>query len=337
MKYAILLYPGHNRVYYETSKKLSISELSLLGNLVKVRDILQEDIAGVGYLTFKTAEALTSPQVKSLYRLSFAYAVFQVDTDGRFVPVEKTEQGYFGDGLSSILKYTGKTNELFTRMMINAAVLSSAFSGERIKLLDPIAGKGTTLFEALIAGYDATGIEIAPTVTIEAVQYFKKYLETEKYKHTYESERLSGANRSFTSVVHRFDFAKDKEAYKENKQHLTFVAGDSTFADQYFKKESFHVIVGDLPYGVQHGSVTNEKQSTKTRNPSELLAAALPAWRKVLKSGGILVLAWNVFLLPAEKMNGILENAGFNVLDKGDFQHRVDQAIKRDIVIARKN
>ena len=53
--------------------------------------------------------------------------------------------------------------------MINVALLSSDFYNTKdINLLDPVAGKGTTLFESLIAGYNIYGIEINPNVVHEA-------------------------------------------------------------------------------------------------------------------------------------------------------------------------
>lgn len=43
-------------------------------------------------------------------------------------------------------------------MMINVALLSSDFNyNDRIQLLDPIAGKGTTLFEGAVYGFDTYG------------------------------------------------------------------------------------------------------------------------------------------------------------------------------------
>ena len=45
--------------------------------------------------------------------------------------------------------------------MINVAVFScTAAKADRITLLDPVAGKGTTLFEGLTMGFDCCGIEI---------------------------------------------------------------------------------------------------------------------------------------------------------------------------------
>jgi tRNA G10 N-methylase Trm11 len=257
------------------------------------------------------------------------------------MPIEKNNFNYFNTDISSILKYTGKTNEIFTRMMINVALFSSDFYNEaNIKLLDPIAGKGTTLFEGLICGYDVYGIEIGDKTVSEAYQYIKKYLETEKYKHNTKIEKISGENKSFTSSRYIIETAKSKEDFKqENFKTIELIAGNSVYANKYYKKNSFHIIVGDLPYGVQHGNVTNEKQSSLTRNPKELLMSCLPGWRDILMPGGTIVLAWNKFVLSKEEMNSVFEQNKFSVLQNDDynnFEHRVDQAIKRDIIVAKR-
>lgn len=336
-KYAILANPGHSRVYFEASMRLSLAELEIC-----VKGLCHsfgvDTIGGVPYFTLETDGEFP---IDIISRLSFAYAVFELlEYEGKtyLQPVEKTACEFFNQSVSNILKYPGKTNELFTRLMINVAVGSGYFeqSNGRLALLDPVCGKGTTLFEGLVCGHNVYGIEIGPNVVHEAAVYFKKYLETEKYKHSFVNERLSGENKSFTSKVYKYELSKDKNAPKLN---LTLVAGNSKYADNYFRKGSMDIIVGDLPYGVAHGNVTNEKQSSLTRNPSELLSACLPSWCAVLKKGGIIVLAWNKFVLTREALEKILSDNGFavfsgNPYDK--FEHMVDRAIKRDIIVAEK-
>ena len=343
MQYAILANPGHNRVYFSASQQLSLGELALAGARFQAgfHSPAVEEIGGVPYYTFATDTALTEADYAILSRLSFCYAMFACKGEG-LIPINKTGPRFFEAGLSTILKYSGKTNELFTRALLNVALYASDFYGaEEIHLLDPVAGKGTTLFEGLQLGYKVSGIEIGGKAVQEATAYFKRYLQTEKYKHSYKKERLSGANKSFRSTIHQFTFAPDKDAFKDSKQSgaLTMVEGDSRYADQMFAKSSFHIIAGDLPYGVAHGNVTNEKQTSLTRNPSELLAACLPAWRRVLKSGGALALAWNSLVLSRADMEKILAEHGLVVQNQppyDQFAHQVDNSIRRDIVVGQK-
>jgi hypothetical protein len=329
------------------------------------------NIAGLDYLAFTTGIELSPADVEIIVNLSFCFAPFEIVTirDEKYLkPVDGTRRSFIDGSVSSILKYTGKTNEIFTRMMINVALYSldadAAASGEGksdgadsvavtkpdtgmatgaggpgvLKLLDPVAGKGTTLYEGLTRGFDVYGIEIGDRIFAEASVYLKKFLETEKYKHNAEVRKISGANKSFTSTRHTFEIARSREDQKANGVRICeFISGNSANAGTYYKRNFFDMIVGDLPYGVQHGNVTNQKQSSLTRNPSELLAACLPAWIGALRQGGTIVLAWNTNVLPRAGFEKILRENGLSVMDgpayRG-FGHRVDQSIVRDIIAA---
>lgn len=344
--YAILANPGHNRVYFESSKKLSLAELEIACRRFsnECTGFSLTEIEGILYFTFNVEKPLSSDDIAWLSRLSFTYAIFELRKNNpeiSLVPVRKISSYYFSDDLSTILKYTGKTNEIFTRLMLNVAVLTSDFyNAKDIASLDPVAGKGTTLFESLIAGYNSYGIEISSKVVHEASVYFKKYLETGKYKHSFKKEKFSGEAKSFSSEFYKFEFAKTKEDLKSNQLlQLCMVAGDSKYSNRFFRKGMFHIIVGDLPYGVQHANVTSQNQSSFTRSPKELLLACLPSWVDSLKSGGVIVLAWNRFVLKREQMEEIFAKYSLVVMNESpynQFEHRVDQAINRDILVARK-
>ncbi|MDL2232688.1 hypothetical protein LJC63_03810 [Ruminococcaceae bacterium OttesenSCG-928-L11] len=344
-KYGILANPGHNRVYFDASRAMASSELAILaeGLGLPVAEPREERIGGVPYLTFQTDADASVRQRDALWRASFAYAIFEVREAGGetlLKPLEKPPEPPLGTGLSTILKYTGKTNELFTRMLIQIGRCSCRWQeDERLYLLDPVAGKGTTLFEGLMAGLDVAGIEIGGKAVQESCGYFRKYLETMRFKHTVTKESMSGERKQFRARINRFAVAPDKESFKDDRRRQTFVLAEanSQYADKLFPKNTFHLLVGDLPYGVAHGNVSNEKQSSLTRNPSELLAACLPAWRAVMKPGATLVLAWNSYVLSREDMRAILEQHGLTVLRGGPydgFEHMVDRSIRRDVVVA---
>jgi len=344
MKYAILYNPGHNRVYFDTSLRLSAAEFAVAAPKLSVEcgEITRQNICGIDYLTFQTEGELKLSDIKIISGLSFVYALFKIEAIGGetyFKPVQRVDGAFVDESIGSILKYTGKTNELFTRMLINVACYSQN-NGESIRLLDPVAGKGTTLYEGLIKGFDVYGIEIGDAVVNEAYHFVKKFLETARYKFEYSSMRISGPKRSFSALRHSFKTAATKEEFKnKNTKTIEFIAGNSLYADKYYKKNFFDIIAGDLPYGVQHGNVTKENQSSLTRNPAELLSACLPAWSAVLKPGGIIALAWNSNVLPRGEMENIFEERGLSVLNEGpylQFEHRVDQSILRDIIIAQK-
>ena len=342
-QYVLLLNPGHNRVYYKSSQQLSEAEFSIVAKSMDCHpnQIKGEKIAGVFYLTFVADKELSAMDLVRIAKLSFVFALYE-KVENYLRPIEIPNVNLTGISISSLLKYTGKTNELFTRMMINVAASSIAIKNPgRLRLLDPIAGKGTTLFEGLTMGYDCYGIEIGEKAATESYNYLKKYLEIEKIRHKTAKQRQSGPNKSYTAIHYIVDLAKDKEDFKNHQeQHFEMVNGDSIFADQFFRKNSFHILAGDLPYGVQHGNVTGGKQSNSfTRNPKELVKNCLPSWKNVLKPGGVLVLAWNTNVLPKKELATVLEEAGLTVLSEdsyNQFSHRVDGAIMRDILIARK-
>lgn len=342
-KYVVLSNPGHNRVYFESSKRLSVAELEAMSNSFGSAciDFSVKDIEGVSYVAFSSETPLSDTDLRQISRLSFCYAVFEeAEIEGRslLLPLRKTQPGFIGDDLSMILKYTGKTNEIFTRLLINLAVSAGGYHAcDSLNLLDPVAGKGTTLFEALILGYNCAGVEIAPSPVSEGIAYLKRYLKTGHYKHETEHFRLSGEGKSFTSEISRFKIAKDKASEKAGETlQLEFVSGNSVYADRYFKKEQFDIIAGDLPYGVQHGNISNEKQSSLTRNPTELLKSCLPAWKKCLRHGGSAVFAWNTNVLPRPDMERIFRSVGFRPVIEPPYdnlEHRVDASIVRDIIV----
>ncbi len=343
--YALLQNPGHNRVYYEQSRAMALAELQIAasGAGFSCENARVEPLAGVPYFLFDTQSPLPAPALRRVCGLSFLYAVYQVEDGGALLrPVARTDVPYADEGIGRILKYTGKTNELFTRMLLHLAVSASDFGDQppsELWLLDPVMGKGTTLFEGLVRGYNGCGIEVGELPVREAVQYLKKYLEHEKYKHSYHMRRQGGAGGAMRAVRHSFTLAPAKERMKEDSRSLEFVCANSMYAESLFRKNTFHILVGDLPYGVKHGNVTAENQSAMTRSPQKLLEACLPAWYGVLRRGGALALSWNTFVLPRAELSALLASAGFHVMDGGpwlELAHRVDQSIYRDVIVARK-
>ena len=344
MIYAILYHPGHNRVYFETSVQLSVSEFRIAARRLSTicSGIGQQKIRGIDYLTFETGGELGPEDLKIISGLSFVYALFKVEHfNGELYlrPLARECVSFVDESMSAILKYSGKTNEIFTRMLLNIAYHTQD-RRENIRVLDPIAGKGTTLYEALMKGFNAYGIEISETVVNESYHFVKRFLETARYKYEHSALRLSGPGKSFTAARHTFVTAKTKEAFKgKETRTIELIAGNAKYADQYYRKNYFVLIAGDLPYGVQHGNVTKEKQTSLTRNPTELLRTCLPAWVGVLKPGGVLALAWNANVLPRDKMERLLEENGLAVKKEEAYlrlAHRVDQSILRDVAVARK-
>ncbi len=347
IRYLILRNPGHNRVYYLESEKLALAELTLTVKRFEqeCEDIQSVNVAGINYLAFTTKAPLRSTELVWISQLSFIFALYEQICDGEepvLKPLSLTPRQFVDPKISMLLKYSGKTNEIFTRMMINVALLSSDFQfDDSIHLLDPVSGKGTTLFEATTSGYDVTGIEVDKKLVHEATIFFKKYLEQEKYKHKLSKRSMYSRPDHSDAYIQDFEYSATKENFKseETRHHLAFIAGNAIDTSRYFKAEKFHLIVGDLPYGIAHGNVAKKKHGSRTRSPAELLGECLPQFHKILKAGGCLVLAWNTFVWSREAFTTLLGERGFKVLAEepfDNFDHRVDQSIKRDIMVARK-
>lgn len=94
--YAILINPGHNRVYFEASKKLSLVELEIACQRFsnECTGFSLSEIEGVIYVTFQTSNPLSSSDILWLSKLSFAYALFELRKNQEetcLVPVRKAQ------------------------------------------------------------------------------------------------------------------------------------------------------------------------------------------------------------------------------------------------------
>lgn len=326
----ILPHPGENAVFFGSSEKLALAELSLCAARIGGENTRTETLCGVTYYAVDLPAVPDENALLRLSRLSSAYALFEKEGD-LLRPVLLDKKRVFGEDLSTILKYSGKTNASFTRWLLQMAALSVEGGKEPLRVLDPIAGKGTTLFEAAMLGWQAAGVELLKAPAHDCAVYFRKYLEAGKWKHLLKEEKRSGA------LCWDFRFARDKDVLKTAPGRLTILCGDGAKATDYYGKGNFDVICGDLPYGVQHGSVAGG--APRDRTPRTLLRACLPAWREALRRGGVLALSWNVPTMPRAALMEEAAAAGFEPLcgpEYDDLEHRVDASITRDAIFCRR-
>ncbi len=337
-KYAILLNPGHNRVYYQESQKLSLSELGIAASLILpgCDNIALEPIAGNYYCTFETPQKLGYDELSVMSALSFMFALFEMVSDsGRLclVPVKIPATGFVEDDITTILKYKGKTNELFTKLLVNIAALCAG-AREGANLLDPMAGKGTTLFEGMTRGFNVCGIEQSKQSSHEGSVFIKKYLEQKRIKHISKSRTINNSAKKAIGKAVSFEYALTKEDFKSGiTKQFELIHGDASLADKYYKTKYFDMIVTDLPYGVQHFG----KADKTSRNPQQLLRTCLPSWKKVLKNDGIAVMSFNTNVIKKQTISDMLTQEAFEILyPKIPFEHFVDNSIQRDLIIAKK-
>ncbi len=220
-------------------------------------------------------------------------------------------------------RYRGKTNELFTHFLCNVARHSSAFAQRpwhTLRLLDPLAGGGTTLFTALSLGADVVGVEQDAQNVSTSVAYLRDYMRGAGIGCQIKEEHLKKRGQRWWCTLKMPD----------RPRLFVYARGDTAQTDQLivgFKKP--HLIVTDLPYGIQHQGALRD-----------LLMAALPVWAQVLSEGGALAFAWDATRFARADMIALVESAcALRVLNDPPYDqlaHRVDRVIKtRDVIVAR--
>lgn len=335
-RYALLILPAFNRVYGESSIRLTRSELAVFSDRGLEAEVLDSDerrIGGVPYVTFETTRPLSEHDVRLLSDLSSVYAVFALEGE-LLRPLEMRSRDRLSSDLITIQKYAGKTNEHFTKLLLNV----TALAGDKglvdgLSVFDPLCGRGTTLNQALMYGYDAYGIDLDGKDFEAYTGFVKTWLRNKRLKHTAETVPV---RRERALVGRRFNvsFGLSKEAVKAgDMQRLTVVNADTLKSREFFKPHSFDILATDAPYGVQHGSKGGTGLS---RSPLELLGRAVPVWAELLRPGGAMGIAWNTYGGKSSDLAAILTEAGLEVQSYPDFEHWVDQAIVRDIIVARK-
>ncbi len=224
--------------------------------------------------------------------------------------------------LAEIRRYKGKTSELFTRVLVNLSLFAGRFlthPNVRLRVLDPLAGGGTTLFAALAGGHDAFGIEQERRDIETTAAFVGEYCREARIPHSTVHDK---AKRRF-----RFELGP-----RHDQRLLVLAQGDARDADFVLADvrggARFHAIATDLPYGIQHDGAA-----------VTLVREALPAWERVLLPGGAMALAWDATRLPRERLTEVVTaNSGLTVRDDGPYAelgHRVDRVIKRrDVLVA---
>ncbi|MEO1338739.1 MAG: SAM-dependent methyltransferase, partial [Myxococcota bacterium] len=215
----------------------------------------------------------------------------------------------------------GKTNELVTQMAINLALATADLTDvETPRLLDPMAGRGTTLLWAHRYGLDAFGVEPQPKDREAFERHVKKQTKLHRLKHRRQSGTIDRTNRQ--QVGHFIEF-------EMGDRIMRLVTGDSRELAHLVQRRRFHCIVADLPYGIQHTTPQG------TRNPAALLAEVVPLWAKQMVPGGAMVLSFNTYQPKRKALINIVEDAGLTVMEFS-AHHRMSESIVRDFIVARR-
>lgn len=336
MKLAFKITPQRSTQYANMAEVLASPELlaSPLGSIISHVEPVR--LAGQDYLLADVVSGLDETALliqvaeilPRLGTLSEGYQYFPrlAEIEGPLLrPIEPRFTPFVPLEMAEVRRYKGKTNELFTRVLLNMAIFAGAYREqfpERLRVLDPLAGGGTTLFQALAAGYDAFGIEQNRQDVATTEVFVRQYFHSEHVVYKELDERGRKAGRRYQFEVGR----------KGATRYLVLVHGDTALAPQHLQEvpggPHMHAIVGDLPYGIQHfGEI------------ADLLRTALPAWVRLLLPGGTLALAWNATRIERAEMAQLIEQySTLRLLNEPPYtnmEHTVDRVIKkRDVMIA---
>lgn len=333
MVYTFELIKHANIRYREPLVFLSRCELiSMLRSLSVFTEVIPEAAGGSRFLTFES-RGLSAEELSFLSGHS-SIALMAEKRGELLRPLPVQTGGYLPEDLPEILKYKGKTSPTFTKMMLNTALALTDFRNgpEPLILFDPVCGKGTTCFCGLCAGMNAVGLDQDQKALKEASDFFQRYLKYHQMKHRMAKKSETVRKRSLP--VTEFTFAADRDAYQAgDTRQLTLACSDTEDSPALFRRQAPHLIVADLPYGVQHAPHDSRKQETLAR----FLGRVVPVWKKVLRPGGAIAVSFNTLTLPVHQVRTALQNAGFRLPEDEMYsrlRHEVEQAVVRDVVFA---
>ncbi|HVU79656.1 MAG TPA: hypothetical protein VHC67_18935 [Gaiellaceae bacterium] len=322
MRLALRLAPQHSTQYADLTARLAEPELraSPFG-----AHVLHAEHGRIGGQPYLLVEATEDAPVAALDGLAATVEAFELHDElaglpGPFLrPLGSPAEPVLPRELAEARRYKGKTSEVFTRILLNLA-LYAAGSPRRARVLDPVAGGGTTLFAALALGHDAAGVEQSRRDVETTAAFVREFCREARIPH--REQRIARGPRRFTIEL----------GPRDEPRTLVLAEGDTRAADELLRTipggARFHVVVGDLPYGIQHDGAA-----------PALLAECLPAWARVLAPGGALAVSWDATRVPREGLVAIAHEH-LDVLDEPPWnalEHRVDRVIKRrDVLVARK-
>lgn len=323
--------PQRSTQYAALARDLARPELQLSPLGRQITDSELVTLGGQDYLRCTMPQEPTAAQLHELGMFAMTSAFFRYyerigEVTGPLLqPLETGFQPALPPDLAATRRYRGKTNELFTHFLCNIARYSSAFADQpwsNLTLFDPLMGGGTTLFTGLMLGAaQVAGIEQDTDDVKSTATFLSQYLQQERISHRMQPERLK-------KLGLRWDFSIGKK--EKESRHCLLVNGDTLDAPALLPGFKPHLLVADLPYGIQHqGQLTG------------LLTNALPVWLTMVRPGGAIVLAWDATRFPRTTM---LETVGAfpelpicNAPPYNGLAHQVDRVIKvRDVLVARR-
>lgn len=323
--------PQRSSQYSNLARDLAVAELLASPLGATLSDVSLEQIAGQDYVKFtKPDGGLTEwhqQQLASMAMLGNLFELFDA-IDGLqgplLRPVAISYPFVLPHDLPSIRRYKGKTSEFFTQFVCNIAKNASDFRDtdwRELKLLDPLCGGGTTLLVGLSLGAGVAGVDLEQDDVESTANFLTQYCRENRIKLSTTQERMRKLGNT-----RRWHF----QIGKDNPLRCLLASGHGAAARELTSGFGQpHLIVCDLPYGIQHNAPL-----------TDLLATCLPAWASLLLPGGCLAFSWDATRFTRDEMVAFVQDtAPFDVVQTPPYDglaHRVDRVIKRrDVVVAR--
>ena len=299
----------------------------------RITNMAPVQLGGQAYLQMELNGAPEPHEINKLGARAMTSAFFEFhasigEVRGPFLkPIETSFQPAFPEALVTTRRYRGKTNELFTHFLCNIAHFSSAFAQEpwhSLRLFDPLMGGGTTLLVGLMLGADVAGVEKNRDDVESTVSFIGQYMREQALACSLKEEKLKNTGKRWSFTL--------GDGFKQ----CVLAGGDTALSAKLLaglKKQ--HLIVTDLPYGIQHAVAGGNRGELH-----DLLTQALPVWQSLLLPGGVIVFSWESTRFPREEMMAVVQQvSGLRVLNDAPYNqlvHRVDRVIKqRDVSVVR--
>ena len=313
MKFKLLVSPLAKGAYY--ASVLDVARAEFAAHFPQA-EVVFERIGGLDFLNTDLEEST----LHSLARLSFVQGVFCDRERSGWMPVSAETGFLLPEDLVFGVKYQGKTNELVTQLAINIGLRFRPGGNPARSLLDPMAGRGTTLLWALRYGLHATGIEQRPDAIEALHRHVKKQTKLHRLKHRYAEGFAGQKSKKGIGKFVQYEIAEHT---------LKLLTGDSRNAPELLGGKRFDLIVSDLPYGVQFGGGSR-------RNPLDLVTACARGWLASLREDGALVLIFNRYQPKRDALAAVFADLEAEV-ESFSAPHRMSESIVRDLLVVTKS
>lgn len=320
--------PQRSTQYASLASHLAPYEVQLSPVGPQLRNLTAFSIGSQEYLRAEVTELPQPEQLREFSQLATISALFEYfDRIGAVPgpllrPLLLPPYATLPLDLPLTRRYRGKTNELFTHFLCNLARYSSAFRDQpwsSLRVCDPLAGGGTTLLTALVLGAQVAGVEQNEQDVQSSAAFLRDYLREAGIACQVKEERFKKLGRRWAFTINK------------PPQHCILAQGDTVDSAALLPGFKPHLLVTDLPYGIQHSGPL-----------AALLKSALPVWSSLLPVGGALVFAWDATRFPrAEMIDQVQQACGLHICNDPPYPalaHRVDRVIKqREVLVAVKH